>query len=312
MSFLAFRLDSCSVFCPIPFSVLIFLHCFLQLLLSWSVLFSFQITVCYFVTFYNFLSFPFWSFGFTFNLLVAFSLTRFCLFVCFSCDSPQWASGRAMSSSHRPLPDNTQHSQQTDIHAPGGIRTHNLKRWAAADLHLRPRQLRPAHTFLSLCCSFTSVYISCFAFVIISSLYSFWYALSFFGSYSLHILCFAFSFICTLSNFAINNVFIFWVPVCDYALFLHYPNLFLSLHSYLFVCTCHFVFCFLFQFSIRAPLAIDSPFPCLTPTTYIVRGNVSCCPILRREFLPLGVPNVTTSDVMMFRVVHNVFLRCYR
>jgi len=44
-----------------------------------------------------------------------------------------------ISSSHKPLPDNTQHSQQTDIHAPGGIRTHNLNRRAAADLRLRPR-----------------------------------------------------------------------------------------------------------------------------------------------------------------------------
>ena len=34
--------------------------------------------------------------------------------------------------------DNTQHSQQTDIHAPGGIWTHNLSRQAAADLRLRP------------------------------------------------------------------------------------------------------------------------------------------------------------------------------
>ena len=34
---------------------------------------------------------------------------------------------------------NTQHSQQTDIHASGGIRTHNLSRRAAADLRLRPR-----------------------------------------------------------------------------------------------------------------------------------------------------------------------------
>ena len=44
-----------------------------------------------------------------------------------------------ISSSQRPLPDNTQHSQQTDIHAPGGIRTHNLSGRAATDLHLRPR-----------------------------------------------------------------------------------------------------------------------------------------------------------------------------
>jgi len=33
----------------------------------------------------------------------------------------------------------TQHSQQTNIHAPGGIRTHNLSRQAAADLCLRLR-----------------------------------------------------------------------------------------------------------------------------------------------------------------------------
>jgi len=49
------------------------------------------------------------------------------------------SSGRVISSSQRPLLDNTQHSQQTDIHAPVGIRTHNLSRRAAADLRLRPR-----------------------------------------------------------------------------------------------------------------------------------------------------------------------------
>ena len=36
--------------------------------------------------------------------------------------------------------DNTQHSQQTNIHAPGGIRIHNFSRRAAADLRLRPRR----------------------------------------------------------------------------------------------------------------------------------------------------------------------------
>jgi hypothetical protein len=50
------------------------------------------------------------------------------------CDS----SGRVISPTHRPLPDNTQHSQKTDIYAPGGIRTHNPKR-AAADPRLIPR-----------------------------------------------------------------------------------------------------------------------------------------------------------------------------
>jgi len=49
------------------------------------------------------------------------------------------SSGRVNSSSQRPLPDNTQHLQQTAIHAPGKIRTHNLGRRAAADLRLRPR-----------------------------------------------------------------------------------------------------------------------------------------------------------------------------
>ena len=44
-----------------------------------------------------------------------------------------------ISPSQRPVPDNTQHSQQTNIHAPGGIRTHNLSRRAAKDLCLRPR-----------------------------------------------------------------------------------------------------------------------------------------------------------------------------
>ena len=49
------------------------------------------------------------------------------------------SSGRVIISSQRPLPDNTQHPQQTDWHAPGGIRTHSLSRRAAADRRLRPR-----------------------------------------------------------------------------------------------------------------------------------------------------------------------------
>ena len=52
--------------------------------------------------------------------------------------SRQDSSGRVISSSQRPLPDNTQHSQQTNIHAPGRIRTHDLSRRAATDLRLRP------------------------------------------------------------------------------------------------------------------------------------------------------------------------------
>jgi hypothetical protein len=49
------------------------------------------------------------------------------------------SSGRVINPSQRPLPDNTQHSQQKNIYAPGGIRTHNLSRRAAEDLRLRPR-----------------------------------------------------------------------------------------------------------------------------------------------------------------------------
>ena len=48
--------------------------------------------------------------------------------------SRQDSSGRVISSSQRPLPDNTRHSQQTNIHAPGGIRTQDLSRRAAGPL----------------------------------------------------------------------------------------------------------------------------------------------------------------------------------
>ena len=48
-------------------------------------------------------------------------------------------SGQVINPSQRPLPDNTQHSQQTNIHAPGGIPTHDLSRRAAKDLNLRSR-----------------------------------------------------------------------------------------------------------------------------------------------------------------------------
>jgi len=38
---------------------------------------------------------------------------------------------------HKPLPENTQHSQETHIHAPGGIRTLHPNKRAAADPRLR-------------------------------------------------------------------------------------------------------------------------------------------------------------------------------
>jgi hypothetical protein len=44
-----------------------------------------------------------------------------------------------ISPSQRPLPDNTQHSQEKDVHASGGFRTHNPSKRAATGPHLRPR-----------------------------------------------------------------------------------------------------------------------------------------------------------------------------
>ena len=52
--------------------------------------------------------------------------------------SRQDSSGRVISPSQRLQPDNTQHSTQTNIHAPGGIRSHNPNKRAAVDLRLRP------------------------------------------------------------------------------------------------------------------------------------------------------------------------------
>jgi hypothetical protein len=49
------------------------------------------------------------------------------------------SSGRVISPTQRPLPDNTQHSQQTNIHASGGIRTHNPSKRVAPGPRLRPR-----------------------------------------------------------------------------------------------------------------------------------------------------------------------------
>jgi len=39
-----------------------------------------------------------------------------------------------ISPSQGPLPDNTQHFQETDIHGTVAIRTHNLRKRSAADL----------------------------------------------------------------------------------------------------------------------------------------------------------------------------------
>jgi hypothetical protein len=49
------------------------------------------------------------------------------------------ACRRGINPTQRPLLYNTQHLQQTDIHAAGGIRTRNPSKPAAADLSRRPR-----------------------------------------------------------------------------------------------------------------------------------------------------------------------------
>jgi hypothetical protein len=49
------------------------------------------------------------------------------------------SSGRMNNPTQRPLPDNTQYSEETDIHALGGIRTRNPNRRADTDPRPRPR-----------------------------------------------------------------------------------------------------------------------------------------------------------------------------
>ena len=71
------------------------------------------------------------------------------------------SSGRVISASQRPLPDNTQHSQETDIHAPGGTGTHNLSRRAAVELCIRPRSHWERHNH-SLQNLKSTNWISCF------------------------------------------------------------------------------------------------------------------------------------------------------
>jgi len=54
--------------------------------------------------------------------------------------SRQNSSGRVISSSQRPLSNNIQHSQRTNVRAPRGIRTHNPSRhWVAANVCRRAR-----------------------------------------------------------------------------------------------------------------------------------------------------------------------------
>ena len=77
--------------------------------------------------------------------------------------SRQDSFGQVISSSQRLLPDNTQHSQQRDIHVPIDLRTHNLSRRAAAYLRFRPRGYWERHTS-----KYISLYFSVYTAVLIS------------------------------------------------------------------------------------------------------------------------------------------------
>jgi hypothetical protein len=115
----------------------------------WKFFFNFSVTI--YSTSFEYEQTP--------NLCVYFYIRwlTYNFFLC--CKSPQWAwasslsriydhtqthhtrydsSGRVISSSQRPLPDKTQYSHKTDIHAPGGIRINNHSKQAAADQLLRP------------------------------------------------------------------------------------------------------------------------------------------------------------------------------
>jgi hypothetical protein len=48
------------------------------------------------------------------------------------------SSGRVIGPTPGPLPENTQHSQETGIHIPGGIRTSNPIKLSAVDPSPRP------------------------------------------------------------------------------------------------------------------------------------------------------------------------------
>ena len=61
------------------------------------------------------------------------------------------------SPPQRPLPENTQHSQQTNTYAPGRIRTHNLSRRAAANLRFRPHGHWYRQMVISMSCIFVNV-----------------------------------------------------------------------------------------------------------------------------------------------------------
>ena len=57
----------------------------------------------------------------------------------------QHSSGRVIRPSQRPVPDNTQHSQQTDIRTPGGNRIRNPCKKEVSAQRLRTRSVWDRH-----------------------------------------------------------------------------------------------------------------------------------------------------------------------
>jgi len=59
------------------------------------------------------------------------------------------SSGRVINQAQRPVPDKTQYSQETNIYATDGVRTHKTSKQAAADPRLRTRGHRDRTQFPS-------------------------------------------------------------------------------------------------------------------------------------------------------------------
>jgi hypothetical protein len=72
---------------------------------------------------------------------------------------------RVINPTQRPLPDNTEHSQETNIYAPGGIRTHNPSKRAAAVSRLRPRGRWDRYQPHKTCDSSMSCYVFFYLFL---------------------------------------------------------------------------------------------------------------------------------------------------
>ena len=81
-----------------------------------------------------------------------------------------------ISPTQRPLSDNTQQPEGTDIHASGGIRTRNPSKRSAANRRLRPRGHRDLQT---CCCTWNQ-------FPVINITLSYWYSFDFLPLHRIH------------------------------------------------------------------------------------------------------------------------------